>query len=726
MADIALGYDDLLDTPRHPLRKRLLLLAGALVIVGLVAWFSWDRWGRGGSAATAPQFTAGQSVTGNIAKTISTSGTVSAQKTSNLGFTTSGKVVGVYVTLGQAVKQGDALAQLDSTDAVNALRTAQATLSTQRAKLATLLAGGTASQLAAADQSLLQAQAAYDKAVQAQIDLTAPPLPTDMEAAQQGVTSAQAQLTTAQEARQTLDSTAVAGVAKAQAALSTADDGVSQAQQGVDDAQASLTAAEAALASAETAYCPDPDVGFCGGAELPLSSSSVSALSTAAAGSDAVKAKAASSVLQANTGYRSASSGIQKADAALTAAERTQASARDALSSARSQPTTAQVATADAAISGAQSDLDAANKKLSDLQAGPTQQALAAAQSAIDQAGAALASAQAKRNETYAGAVSADIQAQQASVTQAEISVENAQKNLDNTKLVAPFDGTVAALNVNVGDTSGGGSSSGAASSAAIVLNTPSLVTLNLTVSETDYPSVKVGNGGVATFEALPNQTFAFVIDSLGVNPTTTQGVVTYQAKARLVTGPAALPILQSLRTGAAETGEGAPAGGGRAAAATRQAGAAPGTPAAGATQGTPVAGAAPNSDGFPGGLTDQAAATGKPVPGMNATVTIVVDSRTNVVIVPARAVQTRGRTSFVTVKQADGSTQDTTVTTGLADATNIQITSGIDAGASILIPGAATTTAASQALPATGGRTGGGGGFGGDGGGAGHGPGGG
>jgi HlyD family secretion protein len=74
-----------------------------------------------------------------------------------------------------------------------------------------------------------------------------------------------------------------------------------------------------------------------------------------------------------------------------------------------------------------------------------------------------------------------------------------------------------------------------------------------------------------------------------------------------------------------------------------------------------------------------------------------------------------------VTVKNADGSTQDVPVVTGLSDSTNTEITSGLTEGQTIEVPGTtATTASAASALPATGGfgRAGGGGFFAGGGGG--------
>ena len=724
MAEATLDYDEFLDGTGGKWKRRLIIASVAFVIAAAAAFFAWKHWMRGGSEAAAPEFTEGTVATGNVTKTISTSGTVSAEKTSNLNFSSSGKVTSVNVALGQQVKDGDVLATIDPTSAQNSLRTAQAGLASAQARLTTLLQGSTASELASADQSVSQAQASYDKAVQALATLKEPPAATDIEAAQQGVTSAQAKLQTAVEARLNLNKTAADDVAKAQDNLSDANSGLTSAQQALDDANSSLSTAQGALYNLETSYCPDAGVSFCSVHMAPLSSSDASALLTVSTGSDPVRGQAAQSVLTANDKYRAALSARDKASAGVTSANKAVTTAQSALTDAQGEPSAAQIATANAGVTGAQSDLDAANKKLSDLQVGPAQQDLNDAQGAIDQANVALIAAKAKRDETYAGSTASDIASQRSAVEQAQVSVDNAQKTVDDTQLTAPFDGTVAALNVQVGDIAGSGSgssgSSGTGTTAAIVLNTPDLVVLNLTVSETDYPNVKVGNTGTATFEALPNQVFPFTIDSLGVNPTTTQGVVTYQAKAHLLTGAAAASALGALRPSGA--GNGAT---GRGPAAT-QADATPGantTPRAAATPGVdvPGAGAGPGA-GRTRGLGQQgaaAAATGKPAPGMNATVTIVVDQRSNVTTVPAKAVQARGRESYVTVKNDDGTTQDVTVTTGLSDTTNTEITSGLTEGQTIEIPGKATTTSTTQALPATG-NTGGGFRFGGGGGGGG------
>jgi len=289
------------------------------------------------------------------------------------------------------------------------------------------------------------------------------------------------------------------------------------------------------------------------------------------------------------------------------------------------------------------------------------------AQHSLDAAAAALTAAQAKRNDTYQGSKQEDIDAQRDQVLLAQLSVSQAKKDLEKAQLIAPFDGTVAALNITVGDTVGTSSSSSSSSTtAAIVLNTPNAIILNVTISESDLPSVKAGLSGTASFDAITGVTFPIVIDSVGTNPTTTQGVVNYQARARIVTGQGA--------------------GGAAGRPANLPAGQAPSQPEAQAT---------PNAT---------ATAVATPVPGMNATVTIIIDQHQDVLIVLSTAIQRDGRDSVVEIQNEDGSTERQVVETGLSDDTNTEITSGLEEGQTVIIPSVAATTTSGQSQPAQGG----------------------
>ena len=172
-------------------------------------------------------------------------------------------------------------------------------------------------------------------------DLKEPPDATDVEAAQQGVTSAQAKLQTAIEARSNLDKTAADDVAKAQGNLSDANDGLTSAQQALDDANSSLSTAQGALYNAETSYCPDAGVSFCSVHAAPISSADASALLTVSTAAIPSAAQAAQAVLTANDKYRAALSARDKASAGVTSANKAVSAAQSALTEAQAEPSAA-------------------------------------------------------------------------------------------------------------------------------------------------------------------------------------------------------------------------------------------------------------------------------------------------------------------------------------------------------------------------------------------------
>jgi HlyD family secretion protein len=727
--DAAFDYDDLMGSAGSAWRTRLMWLAALGLLVAAVATGVWWEFLRGGGTATVAVQTATVS-RGDVTKSVSTNGTVAAKSSTNLNFTTTGtassRITKVDVTLGQQVKQGDVLMELDPTGAQTALDSAKLSLSIQQSKLNVLLQGSTGSALASADQSVQQAQAAYDSAVRALGDLQVPADATTLETAQQAVTTAQATLQQAKDTRAKIDTDKSASVTTAQSGVTKAQNALTVAQQTQSTAATSITTAQTILFSDEQAYCSAalPAVSFCpAAATVPISAGDQAIL--AGQGSSVAKASA---VVTANSAYTKALSDNQTAGNGVASAQLALSDANNALTTAEAGPTAGQIAVADAAIGSSQAQLDAAQAKLLTLQAGPTPEVVVSGQASIDTAAASLAAAKAKRDETYAGALPSDVQQQQASVSQAQTAVDAAQKNLDSTKLIAPFDGTVAALNNQAGDLAGSGTSSTAA---AVVLNTPDNVVINLTIAETDYPSVKVGQAGTAVFAAIPGRTFPIVIDAIGTNPTTTQGVVNYVATAHMVArppggaganAPVSPPAAGAGTPGASAVTGTAPAG-------TPTPGAASGTPGAGGRNRgsrTPGAGGSnggsgalgtPGAGGFGGG----AASNLRPAPGMNATITIITAQSQNVLMVPNAAVTRDAQNRVLQVKQSDGSTQKVTVEIGLSDAKNTEITSGATEGATVILPG---VTAVASASAVAGGPGGGGfgGGFGGPGGGGGRG----
>jgi HlyD family secretion protein len=118
-------------------------------------------------------------------------------------------------------------------------------------------------------------------------------------------------------------------------------------------------------------------------------------------------------------------------------------------------------------------------------------------------------------------------------VRSAELNVQAALIRLEDSQIVSPFDGTVAAVNLTLGEFAGAG-----AASPPIVLLTPNLIVLEMAIGETDYIQVKLDQTGVALFDALPGRPFPFRVAEIGLSPSTNQGVVTYPVTATIVIPP--------------------------------------------------------------------------------------------------------------------------------------------------------------------------------------------
>ena len=104
-----------------------------------------------------------------------------------------------------------------------------------------------------------------------------------------------------------------------------------------------------------------------------------------------------------------------------------------------------------------------------------------------------------------------------------ELSVKQAQETLDNYSVVAPFDGVIASVAINNGDTV----SNGATVATLITKQKIAKISLN----EIDAASVKVGQKATATFDAIPDLTLTGKVTSIDLIGTVSQGVVSYNVQ---------------------------------------------------------------------------------------------------------------------------------------------------------------------------------------------------
>jgi len=106
--------------------KRLLKWLLVLLVLGAAGFAAWWHFLGQPKAETVPTTVA--VARGHIEQTVLASGVLQANSLVSVGAEVSGRIDAVHVVLGQTVKQGDLIAEIDSLDQENAVKVAQAAL----------------------------------------------------------------------------------------------------------------------------------------------------------------------------------------------------------------------------------------------------------------------------------------------------------------------------------------------------------------------------------------------------------------------------------------------------------------------------------------------------------------------------------------------------------------------------------------------------------------------
>jgi HlyD family secretion protein len=170
-----------------------------------------------------------------------------------------------------------------------------------------------------------------------------------------------------------------------------------------------------------------------------------------------------------------------------------------------------------------QSDKQAIINAVSDLQQQTQNNPLdlTAAQDNVKQAQASL-------DQLKAGADPLDIKNQQLAIVQRQNALTDALQQLDDYSVRAPFDGTIAVINVKVGDTASSGT-------AVATIITPQMVA-EISLNEVDAAKISVGQAATLTFDAIPDLDITGKVGEVDTLGTVSQGVVTYNVKIALDT----------------------------------------------------------------------------------------------------------------------------------------------------------------------------------------------
>ncbi len=488
----------------------LVIVVGILGVTGVLAQV---RDLIPGLRQAAPSFQTATVSRGNIEVSVIATGPIAAVNQLPLTFKSSGKLAELDVQPGQAVKKGQVLAKLDTTDLQAALDQAKANLEQAQANLQKVMAGATDAQKQVAQTAVDNARKAAVNA-QASVATAKTTAANNVTAAQQSVRTAELNLAAAQDALKAAQDQEARGLAADQTAIANAQKNLENAkaaaaadgpiqQQNLEKAKDNLWAVQISR---------DATCGRSKGADCQAANANVAAAETAV---NTAAAQVAQALQQDQQQIAQAQAQLDQANAQLA---NDKAKFAAAVVSAQNQ-----VKQAQAALAAAQNGVTQAQ-----AQATATVQN---AQAQADQAAGALKSAQASYNQTVAPPEPADIAAAKAQVVNAQAAVETAQNNLDAATLIAPFDGVVAAVNGTVGqEVTGGPVNANTSVSPSALITLVDLNNLQVTaqVNEADIGKVKIGDPVTFTVSAFPDKRFTGKVLSIQPIGTVVQNVVNY------------------------------------------------------------------------------------------------------------------------------------------------------------------------------------------------------
>jgi membrane fusion protein, macrolide-specific efflux system len=267
-----------------------------------------------------------------------------------------------------------------------------------------------------------------------------------------------------------------------------------------------------------------------------------------------------------------------------------------------------------------------------------------------------------------------DIESKEIALEQAKLAVEDAQRQMDKAVLIAPFDGLIAEINITPEENVSSGTT-------AIRIIDPTQLEVDTQVNETDIYNIELGMDATIEVTALSPLTIAATVFAISPAASVSSGVVSYTIQ---------------LRAEAPQENTGNPYSAGNNQTAFNNSDFQPGSGQMPADMPADMPMNMPTDmpTDMPSEMTMNQTMT---VPtlkeGLSVNVTIILDERKDIILVPVRAIMSEGRTSYVNVMKDDGTIEKRTVTTGINDWQNIEVTDGLIEGEKIVISQSASST---------------------------------
>jgi multidrug efflux pump subunit AcrA (membrane-fusion protein) len=272
----------------------------------------------------------------------------------------------------------------------------------------------------------------------------------------------------------------------------------------------------------------------------------------------------------------------------------------------------------------------------------------------------------------------------QIAVADAQTAVDDAEKALKDAQdaspeVTAPFAGFITTVSVSGGDEVKKGT-------VAVTLADPNKFEADILVSEMDIPQVKVGGDAAVTVSAMSGLSLPAKVTHISPTATIQSGVVNYRVKVEVESLETIMQqrqqAMQQAQQQAGQQGQGQQG-------TQRQQ-----TPAGQGTQRQ-----------IPTTVPAAVSQTIQLRQGLTITVSIIVDQRTDVLLVPNGAVTTRGRQTYVQVSLPDGTTAERAITTGISDWQYTEVTDGLSEGEQVVVPQGTTTTTTTTKKQSSGGQ---------------------
>jgi HlyD family secretion protein len=450
----------------------------AILIVVVLALGYWE-YGNLTNTSGQTLYVLGTVQTGTVISIVSGSGQVSPSDQITINPKTSGTITKVYVTDGQNVSAGEAIASLDATDEYNAVQNAQASL--QSAQIALQKLQEPADQL-----SLTQDQDAITKA-------------------QESETAAQTDLSKAYSDSYNDVVATFLDIPDIMTGLQDVDTGT-EASKGVqwnidyyknatenwdNNALTYRDAAYNGYTTALTAYdAALPDY------QATSQSSSTSTI-------ESILAETYATAQSISTGLNSANSFLEFYESAMKSHGQNPSS------------------TADTGLTNLNTYISKTSSHLSTLLADTN--TIQSDEQQINDSQLTITEDQQSLQKLQTGADPLDVQSAQLNIQQQQNALTQAQEALDDYTITAPISGTIANLALNVGDTVSSGTS------AATEITTQDIA--DLTLNEVDAAKVAAGQKATLTFDAIPDLSLTGSVADVSPLGTVSQGVVSYDVK---------------------------------------------------------------------------------------------------------------------------------------------------------------------------------------------------